>query len=612
MDPSFAGRQIGRYRILERLGSGGMSVVYKGLDTTLEREVAIKVLHPHLAGKEESRMRLAREARAVAKLHHPNILEVFDFSDETVASDGAQEAYLVTEYIRGRTLRETVETRPIGLPEIGVMIIHTLATALAQAHDAGVIHRDLKPDNVMVREDGVLKLMDFGIAKLLDREERMTMTGALVGSPAHMAPEIIEGLDANAASDVFSLGTILYSLATGALPFTASNATATLKKILDGVYTDPRQLRPSVSDGLAEIIGHALARDPSQRYADAVQLRDALTAYLTELGIDRIPEELAQYFAHPEATEKRLTARLVTGLLARGEKLLADGKQARAMAAINHVLALEESQPRALTLLAQMTAASSKQKRRKTLVRVASIGGAALLLIAGTSWLSLRLDFTWAATEESGPALAPFAPEPAAAKAPLKFRQMDVKAPESLIRRSAAIELPPRALERSPVQRLRPVPITLLVRPYGSVRLDDEPGTSSMLARHALEATPGKHTVRVSCDLCEELVETIDVVPGAKNVFHLPVQPKPSRLTFQVDPPEAIVRVGAHERRADSTLERPIELQAPRGATSFQRAIEAEISAPGYVTEKQRLRVQAGGASVVSVRLRPLEGAATR
>src|SRR3954471_5137660 len=126
---SLVGRQIGRYKILEQLGSGGMSVVYKGLDTALDREVAVKVLHPHLAGKDESRRRLAREAKAVAKLHHPNILEVFDFS-----SADAQEAYLVTEYIRGQTLRQFTAKQSFDPPEIAAMAIHEIASALAHAH----------------------------------------------------------------------------------------------------------------------------------------------------------------------------------------------------------------------------------------------------------------------------------------------------------------------------------------------------------------------------------------------------------------------------------------------------------------------------------------------
>jgi len=185
---SLVGHHIGRYRILEKIGSGGMSVVYKGLDTALDREVAVKVLHPHLAGKADSRRRLEREAQAVAKLQHPNILEVFDF-----VSGDSETAYIVTEFIRGQTLKHYAEKRAFYPPEIAAMVIHEVAAALSHAHDLGIIHRDLKPENVMVRDDGVIKLMDFGIAKFLDREDQMTITGALVGSPAHMAPEIIEG-----------------------------------------------------------------------------------------------------------------------------------------------------------------------------------------------------------------------------------------------------------------------------------------------------------------------------------------------------------------------------------------------------------------------------------
>src|SRR5205814_10171374 len=170
------------------------------------------------------------------------------------AGADSEEAYSVTEYIRGQTLRQYARTQTFDPPEIAAMVIHEISAALAHAHEANVIHRDLKPENVMVREDGVLKLMDFGIAKILDRDEKMTMTGALVGSPAHMAPEIVEGEEAGAEADGFSLGTMLYLIAAGQLPFAAPNTTATLKRILDCTYDDPRQLNPAISDELAEII----------------------------------------------------------------------------------------------------------------------------------------------------------------------------------------------------------------------------------------------------------------------------------------------------------------------------------------------------------------------
>src|SRR5260370_24609559 len=160
------GHSSGSALRLEKLGSGGMSGVNKGLDTALDREVAVKVLHPHLAGKEDSRRRLEREAQAVAKLQHPNILEVFDF-----VSGDSETAYIVTEFIRGQTLKHYAEKRAFYPPELAAMVIHDVAAALSHAHDLGIIHRDLKPENVMCRYHGAIKLMDFGIAKLLDRED---------------------------------------------------------------------------------------------------------------------------------------------------------------------------------------------------------------------------------------------------------------------------------------------------------------------------------------------------------------------------------------------------------------------------------------------------------
>ncbi|RKI73552.1 serine/threonine protein kinase, partial [Corallococcus sp. AB049A] len=372
---TLVGRHIGRYRILEELGSGGMSVVYKGLDTALDREVAVKVLHPHLAGKDESRRRLAREARAVAKLHHPNILEVFDFS-----SAEAHDAFIVTEYIRGRTLKTYLDEGPLEPPELAAMIIHELAAALAHAHEAGVIHRDLKPENVMVREDGVLKLMDFGIARLLDIEDRMTVTGALVGSPAHMSPEIIEGLEAGPEVDVFSLGIMFYALMTGRLPFTASNTTATLKRILDGAYEDPRRRVPTLSDELAEICATCLQRDPARRYPNAGKLRDALADALAGLGFSRVGEELISFFADPPSYQRLARQRIVAALLERGERQLAEKRTPRALACLNHVLALDATNERALGLLKSIQRQQRRRTWRKRGIRAGIGAGVALAL----------------------------------------------------------------------------------------------------------------------------------------------------------------------------------------------------------------------------------------
>ncbi|HEY8926569.1 MAG TPA: serine/threonine-protein kinase, partial [Polyangia bacterium] len=185
-----------RYRLIEEVGQGGMAIVYRAKDDSLKREVAIKVLHRHLSAEPESKARLEREAQAVAKLRHDNILEIFDYSGADASS-----SYIVTELIHGETLKQFLARRSIGHPEVASLITAELCGALVHAHGMGIIHRDVKPENVMIRNDGLLKLMDFGIAQVLDLE-RMTVTGQLLGSPAYMAPELIEGKPLDVRTDV--------------------------------------------------------------------------------------------------------------------------------------------------------------------------------------------------------------------------------------------------------------------------------------------------------------------------------------------------------------------------------------------------------------------------
>src|SRR5215213_9353202 len=181
------GRLPARYRVLEEVGQGGMAVVYRAHDESLKREVAVKVLHSHLLAEVESKTRLEREAQAVAKLHHDNIVQIFDYSGIDSAA-----SYIVTEFIDGQTLKQFMANRKPPPPEVAALVSIEIASALVHAHSLGIIHRDVKPDNVMVRKDGILKLMDFGVAQIMDLE-RMTVTGQLLGSPAYMAPEILEG-----------------------------------------------------------------------------------------------------------------------------------------------------------------------------------------------------------------------------------------------------------------------------------------------------------------------------------------------------------------------------------------------------------------------------------
>ena len=189
-----------------------MATVYRARDTVLDRDVALKVLHPHLRGAPEARARFQREAKTVARLRHPNVLDVYDFGE-----DAGSEAYLATELLTGPTLKEWVQTHSRLGAELAVALAIQIGEGLAAAHDSGIVHRDVKPENVLLHERRVLKLTDFGIAHLVDANT-FTATGQVIGSPGHMAPEIVQGGEASVATDMFSFGTVLYFLLTGTLP----------------------------------------------------------------------------------------------------------------------------------------------------------------------------------------------------------------------------------------------------------------------------------------------------------------------------------------------------------------------------------------------------------
>ncbi|MHB8873415.1 MAG: protein kinase domain-containing protein [Myxococcaceae bacterium] len=596
---SLVGRHIGRYRILEQLGQGGMSVVYKGLDTALDREVAVKVLHPHLSGKEESRKRLAREAKAVAKLHHPNILEVFDF-----AAVDSEDAYIVTEYIRGQTLRQWAANQSFDPPELAAMVIHDIAGALAHAHEAGIIHRDLKPENVMVREDGVLKLMDFGIAKIIDRDEKMTLTGALVGSPAHMAPEIIEGEEAGAEADVFSLGTMLYLFATSRLPFTASNTTATLRKILDGVYDDPRQLVPTVSDDLAEIIATCLMRQPSARYPNAGKLRDALSEYLGALGFTRVSEELVSFFADPPSYRKLMVKRLEQALVAQGERYLAEKRPAKALSSLNQVLALDSGNTRALTLLAQMNASRQRAQSNAAWVRLA-VGGCIGVAVAAAGYQGYRV---YSRVEDPRPSFEIVSPTevpvpasvyplpPPLPKAPEIVPEVVAVRPE--IVKPAAVKV--AKVEVPLAAALAEVEVR--IRPWGYLSVDGKPRTATALPLHRLSLTTGKHAFTVTCDACVAAGETREqlVVAGKTNEVLLAAPLKPSGLVFFDFPAEALVTVGADQRTVKDSQARPFQIVPPAsGSPSALYQVPWSVSAPGFRVAKGTARVEPGKTEAV-------------
>jgi eukaryotic-like serine/threonine-protein kinase len=356
------GQVLDKYELLERVGQGGMAIVYRGIDRQLKRVVAIKVLHKHLADYQEARDRFEREAQAVAKLRHENILEIFDYSGADDA-EAAGSSYIVTEFIDGQTLKQRITERPISYPEIGAMIVLQVCRALAHAHAAGILHRDVKPENIMIRTDGVVKLMDFGISHMVDLE-RLTVTGQLLGSPAYMAPEHVEGRPLDFRTDVFAIGIVLYQLTVGKLPFEGKNPHEVLKRIAECRFLDPRQANPRIGNRLGRIILRAMAAQPGDRFPAIGEMVIALEGYLDESGIahDKVAGELGRYFETPAAYEQALKDRMIDHLTRRGQRQLEDDDRAAALDVFDRILTIDPQNAKVLELLDGI----NRRKRRRT------------------------------------------------------------------------------------------------------------------------------------------------------------------------------------------------------------------------------------------------------
>lgn len=270
-----AGKTLGKYRLVEKIGQGGMAQVYKAYQPDLDRYVAVKVLHPHLTGDPEFEARFRREARAIAALEHSNIVRIYDFD----TAEGL--AFLVMEYVEGSNLRTRLRDMAgrgelLDLAEAG-HITGALADALDYAHRQGVVHRDLKPSNVLIDAEGRPVLNDFGIARMLDTTT-ITESGSTPGTPAYMSPEQGQGEPGDARSDTYALGVLLYQLCTGQVPFDADTPYAIILKHMTAPLPPPRSLRPDLPEAIERVILKAMAKDPAGRFQTAGDMARAVRA----------------------------------------------------------------------------------------------------------------------------------------------------------------------------------------------------------------------------------------------------------------------------------------------------------------------------------------------
>jgi hypothetical protein len=264
---------IGDFELVAKIGEGGMGEVFKGRDSMLERDVAIKSLRPELAARADILERFRTEAVALARLNHPNIAGVYRFFRH------GDQYYMVMEFVAGETLDQLV-TRRGALPwQEAIRYGIAALSGLEHAHHASVVHRDIKPANMMVAVDGSLKLMDFGIARILEKM-RLTRSGHLIGTLEYMSPEQVQGRDVDARSDLYSLAVVLFELVTGRVPFAEGTDFEIMKAQIEAPPPPLRQLVGDVPPVLENILSRALAKDPAQRYPDASAFRSALEGVL--------------------------------------------------------------------------------------------------------------------------------------------------------------------------------------------------------------------------------------------------------------------------------------------------------------------------------------------
>ncbi|MBN2718540.1 MAG: serine/threonine protein kinase [Deltaproteobacteria bacterium] len=368
-------RRLGRYELKEEIGRGGMATVYRGYDSSLKRNVAVKVLHPHLITHKEARARFEREARSVARLHHHSIVEIYDYAE---AENG--DVYIVMELVDGYTLRDFLNSR-VGQPlmaEGAALIARQIFTALQIAHEEGIVHRDVKPENILIGKSGQIQLSDFGIAFLAGIGQ-MTATGQILGSPTYMSPEHIESPSVDARADIFSVGTILYEMAVGQPPFIGNNPHQIIKRVVEGYYDHPLSVNPSVGHPVSSVIVKCLQQQPERRYQSAAEAVTDLETILNQMGIDEADRAQKLYVNNPAEWEETHLPAVVARTLQMGKDAQKSKHLPLAMNHLNRVLAIEPTNDIALSMVNVL---SRRRRLKRNMERIGGVAAISVIVIA--------------------------------------------------------------------------------------------------------------------------------------------------------------------------------------------------------------------------------------
>lgn len=535
---------LAKYEVLEEIGHGGMASVYRARDPRLGRDVAVKVIHPHLRDSPEVAHRFVVEAQAVAKLRHPNIVEVFDVSEED-----DREQYLVVELLRGETLRAILKQHGALPPEVAAAFALELLSALTHAHTEGVVHRDVKPENVLVEAKNgggaaalKVKLTDFGIAKLLDAKG-VTSTGQVLGSPAHMAPEQIEGGEVDARSDVFGLGVLLYECMVGHLPFEGNNPAQVLRRVLDGEYPIAEHERPLVGRVWSSILDRALAHDPDDRFASARVMREAIVKELERLEVKDHREEIAAFLDDPGAYVQAHEKQMTSTLCARADEARRGGRTLEAAADYNRALAYAPADPRLMKIVAGMHRADARARfvRRGVPVLLGTVAAIFLAFVVGR-WVRTRAATTpdpAGTSSAAGLGSSPTASATTSASGgPLASAPSASSSAPSLATGPTSVHttLAP-ATAPAPTPTVRTLTFVGVRPPAGvTVAVDGEPPTG-IAPGSTVQLDLKEHTLRFGCvkDVCEPDVRVVSA-GKADDSMAIELKIKPATLLVDGDP----------------------------------------------------------------------------
>lgn len=586
---------IDQYQIIKKIGEGGMATVYQARHTSLNRDVAIKIIHPGLASSERNRKRFAREAKAIERLDHPNIVKIWDYSEK----EGGQ-CYIVTELVEGLNLRQLMDEE-VSIPsEVIAMISIEVCKALQYAHELGFIHRDIKPENIMIRNDGEVKLLDFGIARFHE-DEGITMTRSLVGSPAYMSPEQamdehIDQLDHR--SDLFSLGIVLFEMATEELPFHGSNPSVILKNIIDNRRMQAHSIAPQMSIQLNDCIEMLLQTNRELRLPDGQSVIRMLESVWDEASLDLQEDiwSLRYWLSDSTSYKLRLEAHLRAELIQKGQHLMNEGEVLQAQRYLNRVLVLDPDNDAVFDLLQNMHTSLDTIQEPKTRalwwysIPVVMVGIAFIIFKPTTSKTEIvsvevipdlekpELEFELEEVSESAQPAEPIKQSASPLSTTPLLQNPTVRAVRTKAKipnrnpiqtvQKAAIPEPSKTTDTTPVSTpeasIKGTLTVSIPNAWAEIYVDEQKyGRTGQV--DPIELSPGQHTLRLENPYSLSHIETVDIQPDERT--HIEVRSlkrKPATLIFaSTHSPECIVTMDGQDKGELGVLQFKLSVSSP-------------------------------------------------